>query len=80
MFARKMLSLAIVASGFLALADDVRVYTLDVQGDQTDFTAEQVEAIKSGNYTEIKKVGCGKLRVTDAGNKTIGALYTSSDR
>lgn len=72
MFARKMLSLAIVASGFLALADDVRVYTLDVQGDQTDFTAEQVEAIKSGNYTEIKKVGYGKLRVTDVGNETIG--------
>lgn len=74
MFARKMLSLAIVASGFLALADDVRVYTLDVQGDQTDFTAEQVEAIKSGNYTEIKKVGYGKLRVTAVGNETIGSF------
>ncbi|MDY5597607.1 MAG: autotransporter-associated beta strand repeat-containing protein [Kiritimatiellia bacterium] len=74
MFARKMLCLAIVASGFLALADDVRVYTLDVQVDQTDFTAEQVEAIKSGNYTEIKKVGGGKLRVTDVGNKTIGSF------
>ena len=74
MFAKKMLSLAIVASGFLALADDVRVYTLDVQVDQTDFTEEQLEAIKSGNYAEIKKVGYGKLRVTDVGNKTIGSF------
>lgn len=74
MFARKMLCLAIVASGFLALADDVRVYTLDVKEDQTDFTEEQAAAIKSGNYAEIKKVGGGKLRVTDVGNKTIGSF------
>lgn len=74
MFARKVLGLAMVASGFLALADDVRVYTLDVREDQTDFTEEQAAAITSGSYAEIRKVGVGKLRVTDVGNGVIGSF------
>lgn len=69
---RKVLGLAFVVGGFFALADGGAVYTLDVQGDQTDFTDEQSEAIRNGGYTEIKKVGGGTLRVTDVGNEAIG--------
>jgi len=56
------LCLAFTAAVASAASYEVNVAT----GTQTNFTSAQLEAIRSGTFSEIRKTGAGTLRITDA--------------